>query len=117
MRKAVLARRSDDVRWLPPCPDVADRLLHQLARRDDRFVRSHQMLVAAVLHRPLARGGESVVSLKSGAHAREGLGVHRFAVLQKTVGFLTDQSVIGTELRAFTMNQLLLQRCSRAVNE
>src|SRR4029434_4334449 len=113
MRKAVLAGIPRHLGWVPSLLNVSDRFLEKLARRNDHLVRGNEVLIRAVLDRPLACGSEGVVSLKTMTHPREGFGFHGFTILHKSIGAVSDQSVVRGKLGAFSPDNCLIKGRAR----
>src|SRR5215813_3480168 len=103
--------------WVPPLLNISDRFLEQLARRNDYLVRGNEVLIRAVLDRPLTCGSEGVVSLKPMTHPREGFGFHGFTILHISVGAVSDQSVLWGEFGAFPRENVFIKRRARTVDK
>src|SRR5215813_2192048 len=117
MGKAVLAVFPRHMGWVPSLLNVSDRFLENLARRHDHLVRGNQVLIRAVLDRPLACGSEGVVSLKPMTHSREGFGFHGFTILHESIGAISDQSIVRGELGALSPDKCLIKGRARAVDK
>jgi hypothetical protein len=72
------------------------------------------MLVRAVLDCALARGGKRIVGLKAMTHTGISFGLHRFPILQIAVGSVAQQSIVGLQFGALSVEQLLFERASGA---
>src|SRR5215831_15841431 len=103
--------------WVASLLNVSDRFLEKLARRNDHLVRGNQMLIGAVLDRPLTCGSEGIVRLKPMTHPREGFVFHGFAILHISIGAVSDQSVLWGELGAFSPENVFVKRHARTVDK
>src|SRR5262245_9073461 len=117
MGKAVLAGLPGHVGWIPSFLNVPDRFLEKLPRRNDHLVRGNQVLIRAVLDRPLACGSEGVVSLKPMTHPREGFGFHGFAILHVPIGAVSGQPVLWVEIGAFSRENGFMTWRARTVEK
>src|SRR5262244_3437044 len=117
MGKAVLSVFPRHMGWVPSLLNVSDRFLKKLARRHDHLVRGNEVLIRAVLDRPLACGSEGIVSLKPMTHPREGFGLHGFAILHKSIGAVSDQPVLWGEFGAFSRENGFIKRRARTVDK
>src|SRR5262245_26668403 len=103
--------------WIPSLLNVADSFLEKLASRNYYLVRGNQMLIRAVLDRPLTGGSEGIVSLKPMTHPREGFGFHGFAILHISIGGISDQPVLWGELGAFSRENGFIKGHARTVDK
>src|SRR5215510_2846058 len=103
--------------WVPSLLNVSDRFLQIFPRRHDHLVRGNQMLIGAVLDRPLACSSEGIVSLKPMTHPREGFGFHGFTILHISIGAVSDQSVVRGKLGAFSPDKCFIKGRARAVDK
>src|SRR5215468_6956452 len=117
MGKAVLAVFPRHMGWVPSLLNVSDRFLQKFPRRHDHLVRGNEMLIRAVLDRPLTCGSEGIVSLKPMTHPREGFGFHGFAILHVSIGAVSDQSVLWGELGAFSRENVFVKGHARTVDK
>src|SRR5215467_11271325 len=117
MGKAVLAVFPRHMGWVPSLLNVSDRFLENLARRHDHLVRGNQVLIGAVLDRPLACSSKGVVSLKPMTHPREGFGFHGFAILHISIGAVSDQPELWGEFGAFSRENGFIKGHARTVDK
>src|SRR5262245_12597079 len=117
MGEAVLTVFPRDMGWVPSLLNVSDRFLQKFPRRHDHLVRGNQVLIRAVLDRPLTCGSEGVVSLESMTHPCEGFGFHGFTILHISVGAVSDQSVLWGEFGAFPRENVFVKRRARTVDK
>src|SRR5215510_9915471 len=117
MGKSVLAVFPRHMGWVPSLLNVSDRFLQKFPRRHDHLVRGDQMLIGAVLDRPLACSSEGIVRLKPMTHPREGFGFHGFTILHISIGAVSDQSVLWGEFGAFPRENVFIKRRARTVDK
>src|SRR5215813_687712 len=116
MGKAVLAVFPRHMGWVPSLLNVSDRFLQKFPRRHDHLVRGNEVLIRAVLDRPLTCGSEGVVSLESMTHPREGFGFHGFTILHISVGAVSDQPELWCEFGAFSRENGFIKEHARTVD-
>src|SRR5215471_14478225 len=117
MGKAVLAVFPRHMGWVPSLLNVSDGFLQKFPRRHDHLVRGNQVLIGAVPERPLACSSEGVVSLKTMTAPRKVFGLHGFAILQVSIGGVSDQPVLWSEFGAFSRENVFVKGHARTVDK